>query len=225
MKKQTVITGFLAITFAAISITSVSAQTAADVNSTAGATVNSGGGLGTGLNSMVRNILGEDQQMKPVAPQAALMMEANTAADMSAPPAQARMMMKAESANATAFSMQAPRQTNEDVAVMIHTLLKNDGNLQSIDASDTRVRVIYMIRGMLFKFIPVTVPVTGEAYASGKTIVTYPWYASRVGIKSDIRSRFNARIAPQIENTSISPNNRVLLIGEIHTFFTEEFNS
>lgn len=222
MKKSTAITGLLAITFVAFSVGIASAQqqsanTSAEIQA---------GGLGTGINSMVRSILndGAAQPPMPAAQPSAqsMMMSAEAVLDMPVE-AEARSM-KAETMNAS-FAMEATVQTEDDVRELIRSLLKNDANLQSIDASDSHVRVTYRAKGVLFRLIKVTIPVTAEAYASGETSVSYPWYATHAGVKSDIRTRFDERFAPQIESQTLSPANRIQLMSDMHAFFTEEFAS
>ncbi len=222
MKKSTAITGLLAITFVAFSVGIASAQqqsanTSAEIQA---------GGLGTGINSMVRSIL-NDGAARPPMPAAqpsaqSMMMSAEAVLDMPVE-AEARSM-KAETMNAS-FAMEATVQTEDDVRELIRSLLENDSNLQAIEASDSHVRLTYRVKGSVLKFIKVTMPVTGEAYVSGDTTVLYPWYATRAGVKSDIRTRFDSRLSPHIESGSLSAANRIQLISEMHTFFTEEFAS
>jgi hypothetical protein len=218
MNKNSVITGFIAVSLVVFSISTAAAQ---QLNASTSADVRAGG-LGTGLNSMVRSILGE-QSNAPVAPSpapAALMMSAEAAADMSQPQERA---MKASASNAM-ISLQAAAQTEEDVSALIRSLLQNNADLQSIDASDTHVRLTYRAHGTVLRFLKVSIPVTGEAYISGKTTVSYPWYAGMAGLNGDIRARFEERIAPLIQTETLSPETRIQLISEMHAFFTEEFS-
>ncbi len=220
MKKGSAITGFLTIAFVAFSIVTVSAQ---QMESTTNTDVRAGG-LGTGLNSMVRSILNEEATapQSPTALPAAqtMMMKVDAAADASV--ASYERSMDARAMN-TSFSMEAVVHTDEDVRELIRSLLKNNANMQSIDASDTHVRITYRTKGSVLRFLRVTMPVTAEAYVSGRTTVSYPWYATRAGVKSDIRTRFDARISPQIETGSITASNRIQLINEMHAFFSDEF--
>ena len=225
MKNKAAITGLIAVTLVALSAASVSAQADVRANTSTSAEVRVGG-LGTGLNHMVRTILGDDSSasLLPAAEPAAqtMMMSVEDAADTVAIPS--GRAMKAESSDMM-FSLQASAQTEEDVRILIRSLLQNDANLQSIDASDTHVRLTYRTHGTVLKFLRVTIPVTGEAYISGKTTVSYPWYAGMAGVKSDIRARFEERIAPQIGSEDMSADTQIQLIGEMHQFFTEEFAS
>lgn len=222
MKKSTAITGFLAITLVALSVATVSAL---ELGATTETDVRSGG-LGTGLNSMVRSILNESSEtLPPQAPQPAaqtMMMSAEATADTSFVPNV--QTMKASPMNA-AFSMETAAQTDDDVRELIRSLLKNNSNVQSIDASDSHVRLTFRTKASKLRFLKVTMSITGEAYASGGTTVTYPWYATRAGVKSDIRIRFDEQIAPLIAGESLTPENRIALISTMHAFFTEEFAS
>ena len=133
--------------------------------------------------------------------------------------------MKADATSNAMFSLQAAEQTDDDVRQLVRSLLENDTHVHAIDSSDSHVRVTYKTKGKVLRFLKVTIPVTGEAYVSGDTAVTYPWYASMAGVRTDIKTRFDARIASQIESESLSPSNRIQLISEMHAFFTEEFAS
>jgi hypothetical protein len=220
MKKETAISIFAAILLASLSIAGASAQTAVDLN----AQVNTGGGLGKGLNSMVRNILGEEDEQQLIAPQASLMMESNASADMSAPAPAARML-KADVSSATmAYSQVTAPMTDDDVSQLISALLIQDDRLQSVDASDTHVRMTYRTEGTVLRFIRVQIPVTAEAYISGQTSLSYPWYV-RVPGAGDMRARLDARIGSLINTESITPDNRALLINEMYAFFQTEMKS
>ncbi len=221
MKKGTAITALIMVTLIAASGGAASAQQLSA--STSAET--SIGGLGTGLNSMVRSILNDEPKASPAPaaqPAAQMMMIEADAQTRSGGDSNARNM-NAGTAN-TAFTMQAAAQTEADVSEFIRSILKNDANVQSVDASDSHVRLTYRTNGTVFRFLKVTIPVTGEVYVSGKTTVTYPWYATMAGLKSDIRTRFTERLE-FTASESIPPETQIQLISTMHAFFNEEFAS
>ncbi len=223
MRKRTVIAGFFSIIFVAISVTSVSADSAVTASATTSAAVHVGG-LGTGLSHMVQSILGD--KSSPSAPVAAQSAYISNKVNPDFSVVHARSMTnKASTTIPTDSLVHGSIQTDIDVSEYIGHLLQNDGNLQAIEASDSHVRVTYLKRGIIFKLVQMSVPVIGEAYVSGKTTVTYPWYAGMAGIRSDIRSRFDARIAKEINTSSLTPENRIQLIHQMYSFFADEFSS
>ncbi len=225
MKKQRATAVFLAMSIVALSAASASAQ----MNASAQGEVNAGGGLGSGLNYMVKNILGESAaQSAPVAPQT-MMMQMNTAvdgaaeADMSAPPQARTMSFKAAAANET---MMVVALTEEGLHEHIQELLRNDDSLQSVDTAETHVRLAYAVPARAFGFVPVMAKITVGAYASGETRVSYPWYAfATKKLSNSFKAKVQERVKPLITSESFTLEQQQMLIDEIHLVLAGEFQS
>lgn len=183
------------------------------------------GGLGKGLNTMVRSILGdtESAQAKLASPPAepSLMMQMNAAADVqSAGSPQARSMsFEASNADAAVVAM-----SDGELSAYVRELLLADSNLQSIDTSDTHVRVTYAVPSKVLRFVNVTLRITVSANAAKTTEVVYPWYA---GLASNVRTDFKRRAATEIDglipNHPFTPDEQRELIDRIHVMLAGEF--
>lgn len=228
MKKQTAITSIFLITLC-IGAGTVFAQTSVDTSASLEAETNSGGGLGKGINSMVRSILGETEESAALysapTPEPSLMMQMNAAADQSAEarmvPEAATMSMKAGFAADTIIPM-----SKIELSDYIHDLLIQDSNVQSVDSSDTHVRLTYAVPSKVFRVVRVTMRVTVSATISGKTEVTYPWYAfassaAVAELKSDVRER----VLPLIPSEPFTPDEQRVLIDELHLALAAKFGS
>lgn len=222
MKKSTVVAGILVLAIAGFSAMSASAQ----IQSTTSAELNSGGGLGKGLNYMVRSILGDTQESAAsvVAPQATtMMMQVNTAADTTTAPPQARSLKAAPEA---ASLMMASALTEDGLHKHIQSLMRVDSNLQSVDTAETHVRLTYAFPVKAFGFVPVMARVTVGAYVSGRTEVSYPWYAfSTKTLSNEFKTRVKEHVVPLIPPQEFTLEAQQTLINEIHVVLAGEFGS
>ena len=225
MKKQTALTSlFLAALI--LGGGTVSAQTAAQATTSTQAQVNTGGGLGKGINSMVRGILGDDSsqaQSGAPAPEPSLMMQMNATMD-----SHVRVAPKAAamSAKSVTDSDAARAMTDTELGAYVHALLLQDSNIQSIDSADSHVRITYAVPSTVLRFVRVTLRMTVEASASGATEVTYPWYAfgsSRTisVLKADVAER----VQPLIPKRAFTPIEQKMLIDAIHVSLASKLGS
>lgn len=188
------------------------------------------GGLGRGLDRMVRSILGESQESyEAVSPQAAptptsMMMQANPAADMKA---------AAPTGRAMTFKAAQTQETIEQVVVTeerlhehIRTLLRDDSSLQSVDTAETHVRVTYTHPVKIFRFVPVTARITVAAYASGEVEIGYPWYAfATKTLARGFDTRVRAMVEPTVPKGEFSLETQAALVDEIYTLLSETFGA
>ncbi len=223
MKKQTAITALLAISIVALSAVSASAQVQAALNAEMQT-----GGLGSGLNSMVRNILGEQEAAQANSAAQTMMMTAPlpAALDMSAqsqPQAtHARTMsLKAEVA---ADTLMVAALTEDDLHAYIQSLMEGDVGLLSVDTAETHVRVTYAADAKVFGIVPVMAKITVGAYASGETRVTYPWYAfATKRLSNEFKRSVQERIEPLITSESFTLEQQQILIDEMYLILSSEF--
>lgn len=229
MKKQAVI--LIGLTLALAAYSTVSAQILVQADASASAETNSGGGLGKGLNYMVKSILGDTGQSEPASaqsapvPAAAMMMQVNTAADARLAPQPETMSLKSAM---TAFNADAAIEpvTEESLHAYILELMREDSHIQSVDTSDTHVRVTYAVPAKVLGFVRVVLKITAGAYASGKTDVSYPWYsfaASRAA--PELQTRLTEQVEPLISSESFTLEEQQTLIDAIHIALAGEFES
>ncbi len=232
MKKQTVISIVLLAALAAG--TSVSAQTTVQADASADIESNTGGGLGKGISHMVRNILGDDASTEaatfaaPAAPEASLMMQAQSSGVVNAAPSPAPQAFKAtfKSASFAADTVQLAPMTKDDLRAYISGLLESDSNLQSVDTSESHVRVTYAVPAKIFRVVPVIMKVTAGAYASGGTDVSYPWYAFAASHASAaFKASLNTDVAPLIPSGDFSLEDQKTLIDTLHVTLAATFGS
>jgi hypothetical protein len=195
----------------------VSAQTDTQAGATAEMYVHDGG-LGRGLSNMVKGILGETEapQARYAAPAEPSVMMQMTALDsnasVTAAPQAATMSLKAANAETTIVPM-----SDSELSAYVHDLLIADSNIQSIDTSDTHVRVTYAVPSTVFRFVKVVLRVTVSANASGLADVSYPWYSFAAShAATDLRTDVSERVAPLIPGHAFSPDEQRMLIDEIH---------
>lgn len=216
MKKQTAYAAVF-LTGLVLMTGSTSAQT--NLSSEPGAGPSSGG-LGKGLSNMVRGILGEQESSGPrysVPAEPSLMMQMDAAADMGSfgedmAPQTMMTSMKAANAAETIVPM-----TNEELSEYVHRLILEDSNIQSIDTADTHVRITYAVPSKVFRMVNVVLRVTVGAQVSGRTEVTYPWYAfATAGAASDLKKDVALKVSPLIPSQPFTPDEQRLLIDAIH---------
>ena len=223
MKKQTIYTVAL---ISGLVLTTGSAFAQVDVSGNAGIEA---GGLGKGLSNMVRGILGEQEASSgarfsaPAEP--SVMMQMDAAADMNAQaplaPQAMTMSLKAANAKETIVPMSV-----DELAAYVHQLILSDSNIQSVDTSDSHVRVTYAVPSKVFRLMKVTLRVTVGAQASGQTEVTYPWYAfATARAASDLKTDMQERIVPLIPAHAFTPDEQRMLIDEIHLMLEARLGS
>lgn len=224
MKKQTTVTSIFLATLL-LGAGTVFAQ--ATVQNSVGIET-SGGGLGKGINSMVRSILGEGEgqaeKKSAPAPEPSLRMQMNAVSDQAmpvSPPQASTMMMKAE------FSEQAVSpMTQAELNAYIRELLLQDSNIQSIDSSDTHVRITYTVPSKVFRVVKVTLRVTASAAVSGETSVTYPWYAfGATAALNDLRADLKSNVEPGIPTESFTTDDQRTLIDALHVSLAAKLGS
>ena len=225
MKKQTALTALFLVTLIMGGGT-VLAQTAVQADTSTEADINTGGGLGKGINSMVRGILGDDSSQArsgAPTPEPSLMMQMNATMDTRAPIAPQAAKMSAKSAPA---AITAAAMTDADLGAYVHEQLAQDSNIQSIDTSDTHVRITYAVPSTVFRFVRVTLRVTVGASASGATEVTYPWYAfGSSAMIAELKRDVNENVAPLIPKRTFTPDEQKTLIDGIHVALAAKLGS
>ena len=227
MKKQTAFISILLVTLL-VGAGTVFAQTSAEESAEVSAA--SGGGLGKGINSMVRGILGESENdaarksAQPSEPSA--MMQMNAVSDQGtnlriASPQSQTMSMKAAFVADTVIPM-----SDEELRAYIHDQMTQDSNIQSIDSSDTHVRITYTIPSKVFRVVKFTLRVTASATVSGETEVTYPWYAfAASSAVQELRVHLRENVEPLIPRANFTPDEQRMLIDELHVSLAAQFGA
>ena len=217
MKKQTAVTIAILVALL-VGAGTVSAQTAVQADASSQTDVTTGGGLGKGIKSMVRGILGDEPtQTIDNAPAAkpSVMMQINAKSDPNgsvhiAPQSAARAMKSAVRADAASM-------TDAQLSEYIHALILEDSNIQSIDSSDSHVRITYVVPSRVFRFLRITLRVTVGATASGATEVTYPWYAfDSTHTMAELKADVAAHVEQLIPKNAFTPLEQKMLIDQIH---------
>lgn len=180
--------------------------------------VNTGGGLGDGISHMVRSILGETNENESEDSRAG---DARMQKTIDAAPV---MMMQADLSATAALSVTT--EVSADVPVHLRSLRERDQNIQTIEATETRVRLSYTTDAYIFRLVPVTMRVRAEVSSSGEARISYPWYAFAVrGISADFESHFAARMAPYLDGEPFASEEQIILADEIYAALATEFDA
>ena len=102
----------------------------------------------------------------------------------------------------TQISLDALRVSSEtDLATFETSMQKSDEHILIASDTNTDVSLSYKQQIKLFGFFPLMVDTTATVDASGKTKVTYPWYAFLAVTNADsLKSDIQASVAPTIHS-------------------------
>lgn len=85
--------------------------------------------------------------------------------------------------------------TQAELSGYVASEMKADSNISSVESASDNVALTYKQHAKLFGFIPVSVDATATVDASGKVVVSYPWYAFLMTTnKSDLETRIQSRV-------------------------------
>lgn len=127
--------------------------------------------------------------------------------------------------------------SNADLSAFIATTMKNDENLNEVQASSGSVAVTYKEQAKFLGFIPASIKATAIVDAAGNVTISRPWYgflfssADRAALEASIESRVQSRLAAEgsldqsIDGTSgfgeLSADTQAQLVADIHAAMQE----
>jgi hypothetical protein len=95
-------------------------------------------------------------------------------------------------------------------------LAASDTNIHSVSMNQQKVSVSYTTDVKLLGFIPVRMPVTASAYATGEATVNYPWYKFLSTTKIDANLESDVRMAASDGSLMLSAPEREVLAERLY---------
>ncbi len=118
--------------------------------------------------------------------------------------------------------------TDDDLSAYAKSTIASDDNVERITAASDSVAVSYREPARLFGFIPMHIPATADADASGAVRIHYPWYRFLVAtnsadLQSSVESRVHASLAGNAKvSGGFSASDRARVIAALHSALQAE---
>lgn len=122
--------------------------------------------------------------------------------------------------------------SNADLSAFIATTMKNDENLNEVQASSGSVAVTYKAPAKFLGFIPASIKAMAIVDATGNVTIARPWYGFlfssddsadlKTAIESDVRAHVNASANSRAQS-ELAADTKAQLIADIHAAMQEHF--